>query len=558
MRPVRIIAAVLFAATVGTLTPLAAPAWAESRTPPVAVHASPSPVAAGHAVILSGSVGPVAATSDCSSIILYSDAFDPVNRVGHLIAVYATAKPTGAFAATTTIPRSKPAGTYPIYLRCGGATIGGGTLVVRATTTTTGPSLVPLGSHQFGHLRAPDAIVAQAGPNQVGFSSPPKGADGLSFGPWSFDVARDGSIWLLDEVNYRLLVWQPGRPAQPARTVRLPQDPLERIADFAVAFDGTIYATYVPPPGAGPKTLRLCALTPSGQVRWTAPTIDQIFNARLRIGTDGALYVVGGLEQASAHEYWTPLTTPAGRPLPLAEQRRRTSPRQPLPGGLRLATTYVSAHEQHVTLSNQAGQPVRGWRITSHNELGPSTATPALVGGDPVVVFGISQQTKAKFLYEDLVLRLAPAGGTRQRFALKPESRAVWGDTPITGVRVGPDGQLYQLRTDRATGASIARYLLASTQVAPPTTTPAPTAPPATAPPMTHPPVSQPTVSAPVVTGSPTQPATPAAAQSARRWIIPGLAAVGSGTLAALGVWLLYRRRHPVGASRQGRSGMAH
>jgi hypothetical protein len=125
-------------------------------------------------------------------------------------------------------------------------------------------------------------------------------------------------------------------------------------------------------------------------------------------------------------------------------------------------------------------------------------------------------------------------------------------------VRFGPDGQLYQLRTDRATGDSIARYSLASTQVAPPTTTPAPTAPPATAPPMTHPPVSQPTVSAPVVTGSPTQPATPAAAQSARRWVIPGLAAVGSGTLAALGVWLLYRRRHPAGASRQGRSGMAH
>jgi len=135
MRPARTITAVLFA-TVGILTLLAAPASAESRTPPVAVYASPSPVAAGHAVTLSGSVGPDAAASDCSSLILYSDAFDPANRVGYLIAVYATAKPTGAFTATTTIPRSKTAGTFPIYLRCGGGLAGGGTLVVRAAPTT--------------------------------------------------------------------------------------------------------------------------------------------------------------------------------------------------------------------------------------------------------------------------------------------------------------------------------------------------------------------------------------------------------------------------------------
>jgi hypothetical protein len=135
MRPARIIAAVLFAATLGMLTLLAAPASAASPTARVAVHASPSPVTAGHTVTLSGSVGPNAAASDCSSLILYSDAFDPANRVGYGIAVYAAAKPTGAFTATTTIPRSKTAGTFPIYLRCGGAIIGGGTLVVRPTPT---------------------------------------------------------------------------------------------------------------------------------------------------------------------------------------------------------------------------------------------------------------------------------------------------------------------------------------------------------------------------------------------------------------------------------------
>jgi hypothetical protein len=76
--------------------------------PPVVVQVSPTPVLAGSSVTLSGSVGPEAAGSDCSKIILYSDAFAPTNRVGDMTAVYATATPSDAFSATTTIPRSKP------------------------------------------------------------------------------------------------------------------------------------------------------------------------------------------------------------------------------------------------------------------------------------------------------------------------------------------------------------------------------------------------------------------------------------------------------------------
>jgi len=40
--------------------------------------------------------------------------------------VYTTAKPSGAFSVSTRVPRAKAAATYPIYLRCGGATVGGG------------------------------------------------------------------------------------------------------------------------------------------------------------------------------------------------------------------------------------------------------------------------------------------------------------------------------------------------------------------------------------------------------------------------------------------------
>jgi hypothetical protein len=93
--------------------------------------------------------------------------------------------------------------------------LGGAVQPAAATSSALLP--VPLGTHRFGQLRAPDEIVAHADPHQVGFYQPPKGMDGVAYGPWSFDVAQDGSIWLLDEVSHRLLVWRPGRPGRPGR-----------------------------------------------------------------------------------------------------------------------------------------------------------------------------------------------------------------------------------------------------------------------------------------------------------------------------------------------------
>jgi hypothetical protein len=424
-----------------------------------------------------------------------------------------------------------------------------GGAVQPAAASSSVPVSVALGAHRFGHLRAPDSIVAHADPSAVGFFQPPEGQDGVAFGPWSFDVTQDGSIWLLDEVKHRLLGWRPGQPDRPARSVGLPPDPLERVADFAVAPDRSIYATYVPPPGPGPKTLRLAKLTPDGKVLWTAPTTVEIFNAQLRIGPDDALYVSGGHD--GTHD-WTPLTTTAGRPLSLADQRRGTSAQQPLPGGLRLAASSPSNSERRFTLTDEGGRVVRAWRVTSQDDLGAATATPALVGGDPVVVIEISKETKKEFLYEYQVLRLARTGGTSVRFALAPEGRVVFGDTPITGVRIGPDGRLYQLRTSRTGGVDIARYSLDPVQhTTPPTTAPAPKPPTPTGPP-----VDNGGMTAPPVTVAVAQPATPAASQSATRLWLPWVAGVAASALAGLAIWLAYRRRHPAGLGPRGGSGM--
>src|SRR5205823_2622463 len=80
-----------------------------------------------------------------------------------------------------------------------------------------------------------------------------------------------------------------------------------------------------------------------------------------------------------------------------------------------------------------------------------------LAGGDLVVAIEVTRQSKAKFLWEQQVLRLTSTGAIKQRYALA--ARAAWdpdGTTVSTQLRIGRDGRLYQLRTDPTRGASVA------------------------------------------------------------------------------------------------------
>ena len=99
----------------------------------------------------------------------------------------------------------------------------------------------------------------------------------------------------------------------------------------------------------------------------------------LRIGPNGALYSVG-VKRAAA---WTPLTTSAGRPLSLAQQRRGTTQFQPLGGGMHLIANQLGPHEVHFALVDRAEKVVRAWRVTGRAKLAlaPDTLTPSLVGG---------------------------------------------------------------------------------------------------------------------------------------------------------------------------------
>jgi hypothetical protein len=318
---------------------------------------------------------------------------------------------------------------------------------------------VNLGAHRFGHLSTPDVVVARAAADGVGFEcgrpsacptnepSPAGGCgciDVLPQGPTSFDVGRDGSVWVFDGVKHRLLVWQRGRAF---RSVPLPSD--VRDSDFVVGRDGTIFVF-----GGnvhGRPYLTMYALTRTGGVRWKAATTVGSSQARLFLAWDGTVYSVG----PSATPTWTPLTTPAGHPLALAVQRRRSSRLQPLTHDLRLSTTQISEREIHFALVDRAHRVVRAWRVTSRTSLEVARLVPAVVGGDLVVGLGVYAGKRS----ETTILRLRPSGPTRARLTL--DGRAVWdpdGTTARSTLRVEPDGRLYQLRTDPAKGVTVARY----------------------------------------------------------------------------------------------------
>jgi hypothetical protein len=307
---------------------------------------------------------------------------------------------------------------------------------------------IRLGSHRFGRITPPDALVARNGPAEIGLTccADPPGGDG----PSSLDVGRDGSVWVLDRLNHRLLVSKAGVTS---RSVNLPAN--LAVSDFALGRGGTIYARAVDTSelGRGDKN-HLYALTTAGKVRWKAPAPAGTATSQLQLGPDGVLYAAQacgiGCAPFGGHVFWTPLATPAGRALSPAQRTRGRSPFQPLGRGLRLVTE-VSFSIARFALINEADDVVRAWKITSRTRLSGLAAAPALVGHTPVVPFEISNGR----LWEKLVVPL----GAGRRLTLA--DRPVVGEVNIFApLRIAPDGRLYQLRTSLEAGASVARYSL--------------------------------------------------------------------------------------------------
>jgi hypothetical protein len=296
---------------------------------------------------------------------------------------------------------------------------------------------VNLGVHRFGHTRPPGAIVARAAADQVGWQ-----LEGDNSGPETFLVGTDRSIWLHDEVNHRLLVWQAGHPNGVARTVTLP---FVNAEDVALGPANTLYFDRAVPELKEFHLYRMSVAT--GKVLWDSKlaTAAGNGNTSLRVGADGRLYAL------LPRMRWMPVATRAGLPLSVAAQERGIT-YQPVAGGRRLVSRVVSPHELRVSVGS------RTWRIVSKTAINfTGYYTPDLVGGDPMIVLDVTAGTPGRnWKWEYEVLRLKP-NGARIEFSLR---RAVFGDNLLADVRIGPDGALYQLASSPETGVEIYRYSL--------------------------------------------------------------------------------------------------
>lgn len=330
------------------------------------------------------------------------------------------------------------------------------------------PVVVRLGAHRFGRPHVPGVLVARAAARDVGWRLPRPGEEGTPFGPQTFVVSPDRSVWLADGINARLLVWRAGHPGTVARTVPLPLYQAE--SDVALGPADTYYVLRgLPPPK--PRTV-LERVSTSGRI-WQSELAgifsdqngDLSLNTALRIGPDARLYAVSGRPASTGGERgWRPVATANGRRMSVAAQRLGDFwPFQPLAGGLRLlATVYsprvnVSPREARFALVDRRGRVVRSWRVLSRTDINFNHATPDLVGGDPVVVLDVTSGTGQGFKWEYLVLRLGPRG-TSARLTL---SHAFFGDQLLADVKIGPDGRLYQLESSPTTGVAVRRYSLA-------------------------------------------------------------------------------------------------
>ncbi len=311
----------------------------------------------------------------------------------------------------------------------------------------TGPISVSLGVHTFNTLTPADGVTVRVSAAGVGWSHD----SAYMTGPVSFTFDPDGGAWLLDAMNKRLLGWPPGAPTRPTGNIPLPVPGV----DAAWGPGGDLYVTQPGTPRQ-PSLMVLYRVARDGRLRWWAPLASPTFNDQLRVLPDGLLYEVEAGTGA-----WIPVVTAAGAPLSVSAQRRLTQRSRPLPNGRHLTATAASypAHEVTVAVVDAAGHASRTWRITSTTDMAIAPGTwPDLSAGDPVVLLDVFDwhRSPASNQMEQVALRLTDSGAARPIHL----DNAHWGDEPVTEYRIGPGGDLYQLRSRPTTGVTIARYRL--------------------------------------------------------------------------------------------------
>jgi hypothetical protein len=282
--------------------------------------------------------------------------------------------------------------------------------------------VVDLGAHRFGSTRRADARIAAApwgsAPGRAGLLHGPTFGP---IGPSAFDVAANGDVVVLDQVNGRVERWHAGRHA-----ADMPVDVTGGIADMALETDGTIDVLESTGDGAG-RTPELRSFSPSGALRWKTPIADRTWS-QLREGPQGPEV------QQEPSEQWLP-TTRGRRSLSRSAQATGGHPGRTLPNGKELVVFRVGTSEARI--AEIAGASVRrAWRIASATPLGEVQLAEPL-GNRVVAVIRPYTDSQDEFL----VLLLGDRGAERS-FSV---DSADWAETaPLARFRLA-GSSLYQL-----------------------------------------------------------------------------------------------------------------
>jgi hypothetical protein len=304
--------------------------------------------------------------------------------------------------------------------------------------TVGGDTNIDLEEHAFGRTRAPGEIVARAewgsGGRQLGLSS---GHEQARIGPSAFDVAPDGSLVVLDQVNERLALYPRG-VAQ--RNLPIPFDGGE--GDLAIGGNGTIYV--LDDGGAATPVPVVRSFDGDGRPIAGTPIAESVADM-IRVGPDGP--VVHGYPS----ELWFP-TGSAKPPLSPAAQTARARPGRAVGGGLEVVV-HASPGQARFALV-RGTQMVKSWLLTSSTSLGEvQLAEP--YGGGLLVVLRLWTESQAEFR----VLRLTP-GGLADSFSV---DRAEWAESAsLSRFRLHGD-TLYQLRSD-SSGVEVAAFEIGGTK----------------------------------------------------------------------------------------------
>jgi hypothetical protein len=288
---------------------------------------------------------------------------------------------------------------------------------------------VDLGSEHFGDTRSPSSVVSELtwgkGSQALGLDS---GQEQSRIGPSAFDVAPDGSIVVLDQVNHRLSTLRPGQA-----TLQLPIDFAGGEGDLAIGGDGTIYVL-----DAGGSQPVVRSFSPAGALIAGTPLAEATADM-VRVGPDGPLVHV------YPSEMWLP--TGPGRP-PIAPEQQLAGAKvaRSVDGGPAVVVSASPAEARFALV--RGGDVVHSWLVRSSTSLGEvQLAEP--YGDGLLVVVRLWNENQAEFR----VLRLVP-GGLAGSFAV---DRAEWAETASLSRFRLHGSTLYQLRS-APSGVEIAAF----------------------------------------------------------------------------------------------------